>query len=93
LKMVPSSVVELNRAVALSMAGGPAEALLAIEALEASGRLDDHHLLYAARADVLRRMGRHDEAATSYSRALQMTKNGSEKRYLARRLLEATSAR
>jgi RNA polymerase sigma-70 factor, ECF subfamily len=93
LKMVPSSVVELNRAVALSMAGGPAEALRAIEALEASGRLDDHHLLYAARADVLRRTGRHDEAAASYRRALQMTKNGSEKRYLARRLMETTSAR
>jgi RNA polymerase sigma-70 factor, ECF subfamily len=92
LKMVPSSVVELNRAVAVSMAFGPAEGLRAIETLEASGRLDDHHLLHAARADVLRRMGRNDEAASSYRRALQMTQNGSDRRYLRRRLEETTSS-
>jgi RNA polymerase sigma-70 factor, ECF subfamily len=91
--MVPSSVVELNRAVALFMACGPAEGLRAIDALEASGRLQDHHLLYAARPDVLRRMGRCDEAASSYSRALQMTKNGSERRCLVRRLRETTQLR
>jgi RNA polymerase sigma-70 factor (ECF subfamily) len=93
VRMVPSSVIELNRAVALSMAVGPAEGLRAIDALEASGRLDDHHLLHSARADLLRRMGRYDEAAASYGRALRMAKNGSERRYLTRRLRETTSAR
>ena len=92
-RMVPSSVIELNRAVALSMALGPAEGLRAIDVLEASGRLDDHHLLHSARADLLRRMGRYDEAAASYDRALRMAKNGSERRYLTRRLRETTSPR
>ncbi len=54
------------------MARGPAEGLQAIEALETSGRLDDHHLLHAARADILRRMGSRSEAANSYRRALQL---------------------
>jgi RNA polymerase sigma-70 factor, ECF subfamily len=93
VKMVPSSVVELNRAVALSMARGPDEGLRAIEALEAAGRLEDHHLLHASRADMLRRMGRYDEAAVSYRRAIETTKNGSERRYLSRRLGETTSPR
>lgn len=92
-RMVPSSVIELNRAVALSMALGPAEGLRAIDVLEASGRLDDHHLLHSARADLLRRMGRYDEAAASYDRSLRMAKNGSERRYLTRRLRETTSPR
>ncbi len=93
LRMVPSSVIELNQAVALSMARGPAEGLRAIDVLETSGRLHDHHLLYSARADLLRRMGRYDEAAASYGRALRMATNGSERRYLSRRLKESAAAR
>ncbi len=73
------------------MAYGPAEGLQAIDALETSGRLDDHHLLHAARADILRRMGRLEEAATSYRRALRLAGNGPERRYLTRRLGEITS--
>jgi RNA polymerase sigma-70 factor, ECF subfamily len=92
MRLLPSSIVELNRAVALSMARGPAEGLRAIEALETSGRLDGHHLLHAARADILRRMGCREEAANSYRRALELARNGPERRYLTRRLDETTSA-
>jgi RNA polymerase sigma-70 factor (ECF subfamily) len=91
VRRLPSLVVELNQAVAISMAYGPAEGLQAIDALETSGRLDDHHLLHAARADILRRMGRLEEAATSYRRALRLAGNGPERRYLTRRLGEITS--
>ena len=70
-----------------------AEGLRAIDVLETSGRLHDHHLLYSARADLLRRMGRYDEAAASYGRALRMATNGSERRYLSRRLKESAAAR
>ncbi len=84
----PSPVVALNRAVASAMAEGPAAGLAQIDALAADGALDTYHLLHAARADLLRRMGSQHEAATSYRRALELVTNQSERRYLERRLDE-----
>lgn len=84
----PSSVVSLNRAVAVAMAEGPRAGLTLIDALAATGNLDGYHLLHAARADLLRRIGSTVEAATSYARALELVTNESERRFLERRLRE-----
>ncbi len=84
----PSPVVALNRAVARAMAEGPAVGLVEIEALATSGDLDSYHLLHAARADLLRRLGAREDAARSYLRAIQLVTNDSEKRFLERRLRE-----
>jgi RNA polymerase sigma-70 factor (ECF subfamily) len=89
-RMVPSAVVELNRAVAVAMAEGPQAGLLLVEALEASGALPGYHLLPATRADLLRRMGRAAEAALAYRQALELASTDAERRYLARRLAETT---
>ena len=87
-RVQPSPIVSLNRAVALAMVDGPQPALALIEALVATGDLDDYHLLHAARADLLRRIGSAAEAAKSYERALALVTNGSERRFLERRLHE-----
>jgi RNA polymerase sigma-70 factor, ECF subfamily len=84
----PSPVVSLNRAVAVAMAFGPAAGLSLIERIAATRELDDYHLLHAARADLLRRSGSSAEAAKSYTRALSLATNQSERRYLERRLRE-----
>jgi RNA polymerase sigma-70 factor (ECF subfamily) len=84
----PSPVVSLNRAVAVGMLNGPASGLNLIDKLAAAGDLDRYHLLHAARADLLRRMGASEEAAKSYARALSLVTNDSERRYLERRLRE-----
>jgi RNA polymerase sigma-70 factor (ECF subfamily) len=84
----PSPVVSLNRAVAIAMSEGPAPALVLIDKIAAGGVLDRYHLLHAARADMLRRLGSHEEAAKSYSRALELVTNDSERRFLERRLRE-----
>jgi RNA polymerase sigma-70 factor (ECF subfamily) len=84
----PSPIVSLNRAVAVAMADGPHLALTLIEELAATGDLDDYHLLHAARADLLRRIGASAEAAKSYARALALVTNDSERRFLERRLRE-----
>ena len=89
--MVPSPVVELNRAVAVAMADGPAAGLAWSTALEASGALRGYHLLPATRADLLRRLGRQDEAAAATGEALGLAGNDAERRYLARRLAEVTA--
>ncbi len=86
----PSPVVSLNRAVALGMVEGPARSLELIDALAAEGELENYHLLHAARADMLRRLGFKDEAAKSYERALSLVTNDSERRFLERRLKELT---
>jgi len=83
-----SPIVSLNRAVAIAMVDGPQPALALIEALVATGDLDDYHLLHAARADLLRRIGSVAEATKSYERALALVTNGSERRFLERRLHE-----
>jgi RNA polymerase sigma-70 factor (ECF subfamily) len=85
-RVQPSPVVSLNRAVALAMVDGPQAALELIDELAAD--LDSYHLLHAARADLLRRLGRAADAAKSYSRALELATNASERRFLERRLRE-----
>ncbi len=85
-----SPIVSLNRAVAVAMAEGNERGLALIDEIVASGALDDYHLLHAARADILRRMGAYDEAARSYKSALALATNESERRFLERRLREVT---
>jgi RNA polymerase sigma-70 factor (ECF subfamily) len=80
----PTPIVALNRAVAISMADGPAAALPLVEALADS--LDAYHLWHATRADLLRRLHRDDEALASYRRAYELTANEAERRFLARRI-------
>lgn len=91
-RLVPSPVVELNRAVAVGMAQGPAEGLKRVDALAASGALGAYYLLPATRADLLRRLGRHPEAAAAYRQACAMAETDAERRYLSRRLTEAEAA-
>jgi RNA polymerase sigma-70 factor, ECF subfamily len=78
----PSPVVELNRAVAVAMCEGPRRGLELIDSIEG---LDEYHPLHGARADLLRRLGREDEAAAAYARALDLTPNPVERRFLKRR--------
>ncbi len=89
LRLDPSPVVALNHSAAVAMARGPQEGLRLLAELEASGELDGFHLLPAAQADLLRRAGRHAEAAVAYQRALALVSHDTERRYLARRLAEA----
>jgi RNA polymerase sigma-70 factor (ECF subfamily) len=90
-ELVPSPVIELNRAVAVAMADGPAAGLALVAALEESGTLAGYHLLPATRADLLRRLDRYDEAAASYREALELAGTDAERRYLSRRLAETSS--
>jgi RNA polymerase sigma-70 factor, ECF subfamily len=92
VRMTPSPVVELNRAVAVAMADGPAVGLKLVDQLRASGELDQYHLLHATRADLLRRLGRMEESATSYRRALALTSNPVVRGFLERRLSETDEA-
>ena len=91
VRLVPSPVVELNRAVAVGMADGPLAGLRLVEELDASGVLDGYHLLPATRADLLRRLGRTGEAAAAYREALGLATTDAERRYLDRRLAEVTA--
>lgn len=84
----PSPVVELNRAVAVAMRDGPAAGLALVDAILARGALAGYHLAHAARADLLRRMGRAAEARAAYERALALATQEPERRFLARRLAE-----
>jgi len=88
LQVVPTPVVELNRAVAVAMRDGPAVGLALIEAILSRGHLRNYHLLHAARADLCRRLGRTAEARASYEHALSLAEQGSERRFLERRLKE-----
>ncbi len=90
-RIQPSPVVSLNRAVAVAMVHGPRQGLTHLDASALSAQLENYHLLHAARADFLRRLNLRDEAASSYSRALALVTNGSERRYLERRLREMSS--
>ena len=85
-RMAPSPIIELNRAVAIAMADGPAAALPLVDAL--SEQLGSYHLFHSARADLLRRLGRPEEAAAAYQRALDLPMNAHERTFLARRLRE-----
>jgi len=88
----PSPVVALNRAAAVAMVDGPAPALELVDGLAAGGELDRYHLLHAARAELLRRLGDRAEAAKSYTRALALVSNETERRFLERRLREVQAA-
>jgi RNA polymerase sigma-70 factor (ECF subfamily) len=88
----PSPVVALNRAAAVAMVDGPAPALALVDELAAGGELDRYHLLHAARAELLRRIGDRAEAAKSYARALTLVSNETERRFLERRLREVQPA-
>ena len=87
----PSPVIELNRAVAVAMADGPAAGLELIDAIAASGDLRDYYLMWSARADLLRRLGRWSEAAESYRAALSRVGSAPERRFLRRRLDEMSA--
>jgi RNA polymerase sigma-70 factor (ECF subfamily) len=91
-RMQPSPIIALNRAVAVAMAEGPERGLTIIESLAAANDLNEYHLLHAARADLLRRIGSSGEAAKSYERALSLVTNDSERRFLERRLREVQSS-
>jgi len=88
LRVEPSPVVELNRAVAVAMRDGPERGLALVDALLARGELRGYHLAHAARADLLRRLGRAAEAREAYARALALARQGPERRFLERRLRE-----
>lgn len=88
LTMSPSPVIELNRAAAVAMHEGPAVGLALIDALLARGELPDYHLAHSARADLLRRLGRRDEARSAYVQARALAKSEPEKRFLEKRLRE-----
>lgn len=87
-KLNPSPIVLLNRAVAIGMSEGAERGLLMIDSLGVSGALSEYYLLHAARADLLRRSNRTEAAAEAYRRALALTTNETERRYLQRRLQE-----
>jgi RNA polymerase sigma-70 factor (ECF subfamily) len=86
LRFDPSPVVELNRAVAVTMCDGPAAGLALIDAILARGDLRDYHLAHAAHADLCRRLGRTAQARVSYQRALALARQEPERRFLERRL-------
>jgi RNA polymerase sigma-70 factor (ECF subfamily) len=88
LRVEPSPVIALNRAVAVAMRDGPAAGLALVEALLARGELSDYHLAHATRADLCRRLGRVQEARAAYERAAALARQEPEQRFLARRLQE-----
>ncbi len=88
LRLEPSPIVELNRAVAVAMRDGPAAGLALVDALLERGELTDYRLAHAARADLCRRLGRKPEARSAYERALALTRQEAERRFLQRRLAE-----
>ncbi len=93
LRVMPSPIVELNRAVALSMEEGPALGLAIVDGLAAGGDLDGYYLLHATRADFLGRLGRRTEAAVAYARAHDLATNQPERTFLERRRREMESPR
>lgn len=86
--VMPSPVVDLNRAVAVSMADGPGPALALVDTIRASGLLENYHLLYGVRGDLLRKLGRHSEANLDFLRAAELTRNEREKAFLMGRAQE-----
>jgi RNA polymerase sigma-70 factor (ECF subfamily) len=88
MRLEPSPVVELNRAVAVAMRDGPAAGLALVDAILARGDLTEYHLAHSARADLLRRLGRSAEAIAAYERALTLVTQEPERRFIARRIEE-----
>jgi len=89
----PSPVVELNRAVAIAMRDGPEAGLILIDGILARGKLADYHLAHAARADLCRRLGRISDARAAYQKALALTQQEPERRFLENRLRELSNFR
>jgi len=92
LQADPSPVIELNRAVAVAMSAGPADGLALIDAILLRGDLADYHLAHSARAEFCRQLGRTEEARIAYQRALELTQQEPERRFLERRLGELASS-
>lgn len=92
IRMEPTPIVALNRAVAVAMRDQPAAGLALIDSILDGGDLTDFHLAHAARADLLRRLGRKSEAITAYKRALALATQGPGRRFLERRLVELSRA-
>jgi RNA polymerase sigma-70 factor (ECF subfamily) len=90
-RMTPTPIVALNHAVAVALSEGLETGLGLIDQLGSSGELDSYHLCHAARADILRRLGRSKDSAQAYRQALGLTANAVERRYLKRRLAELES--
>jgi len=88
LLLTPTPVVELNRAVAVAMVQGPAAGLAIMDRLDGEGQLESYSYLHSGRADLLRRLGRREEARSAYERAVVLTSNAAERAFLARRLQE-----
>lgn len=93
LRVSPSPVVELNRAVAIAMRDGPQVGLALIEGLLAEGQLTDYHLTYAAQADLYRRLGEHAAASAAYQRAWELAQQEPERRFLQQRLAQMAAIR
>lgn len=91
-RLVPSPVVELNKAVAVAMADGPDRGLQLIDRPDVSEPLDGYRWFHSARADLLRRLERLEDAAAAYRRALALSENSFERAFLSRRLAEVESA-
>jgi RNA polymerase sigma-70 factor (ECF subfamily) len=87
-RLEPSPVIDLNRAVAVAMRDGPAEGLKLVDELLADGDLNNYHLAHAARGDLHRRLGNKAEARKSFQRALDLSRQEPERRFLTRRLKE-----
>jgi RNA polymerase sigma-70 factor (ECF subfamily) len=90
MRMIPSPVIELNRAVAVAMADGPLRGLTLLDRLELRKALSEYYLFHSARADLLRRAGRLAEASTAYAQALDLCLNEKERAFLKRRLIEVS---
>jgi len=88
MRVEPSPIVELNRAVAVAMRNGPQVGLALVDAILSRGELSDYRLAHAARADLCRRLGRKTEARAAYEKALAMTRQEAEQRFLKKRLAE-----
>jgi RNA polymerase sigma-70 factor (ECF subfamily) len=88
LRVDPSPIVELNRAVAVAMRDGPQAGLAVIDAMLARGDLADYHFAHSAKAELCRRLGRRDDARAAYTRALELARQAPERRFLERRLEE-----
>ncbi len=88
LRIYPSPVVELNRAVALAMRDGAEIGLELVEALLSRDQLEDYHFIHAAKAGFYRRLGQVDQAATAYRQALKLVQQEPERRFLQKRLIQ-----
>jgi RNA polymerase sigma-70 factor (ECF subfamily) len=88
MRLNPSPIIALNHAAAVTMLEGPEAGLRLIEGVGRSGKLENYYLFHAARADVLRRLKRFAESTTAYERAIELTTNEVERRYMRRRIEE-----